>query len=212
MKRYLPALRAHLRSRRQITGQHLDDLLQGFISAKIIERDLVERADRLKGKFRTLLLTALDRYVVSQQRSRDAVKRGWYQTVGIEDHSSPPAGGTPTRAADAFDLVWARQMLAQAMDRMRQDCESSQRPDLWGVFECAVLGPTLHGTAPARYEQLVGRFGFKSPSQMWNAVRTSKQMFIRALRTCAGEYAQDEAAIDAEILDLHRILSTQRAG
>jgi hypothetical protein len=75
-----------------------------------------------------------------------------------------------------------------------------------------VLGPTLHGAPPARYEQLVGRFGFKSPSQMWNAVRTSKQMFVRALRAVAGEYAQDEEAIDAEIQDLHQILSTQRAG
>jgi hypothetical protein len=74
-----------------------------------------------------------------------------------------------------------------------------------------VLGPTLLGAAPARYEQLVGRFGFQSPSQMWNAVRTSKQMFIRALRAVAGEYAGDEEAIDAEIRDLHRILSTPRA-
>jgi hypothetical protein len=46
---------------------------------------------------------------------------------------------------------------------------------------------------------------------MWNAVRTSKQMFIRALRAVAGEYAGNEEAIDAEIRDLQRILSTPRA-
>jgi RNA polymerase sigma-70 factor (ECF subfamily) len=212
LQRYLPALRAHLRLRRHVSDQHLDDLLQGFISAKILERDLVERADPHKGRFRTLLLTALERYVVSQQRSRLAIKRGNFQTVALNESAAIPSTGTSLSAADSFDLVWARQLLSQAMDRVRRDCESSQRMNLWDIFECAVVGPTLHGTAPARYEQLVDRFGFKSPSQMWNAVRTSKQMFIRALRAVAGEYAQDEAAIDAEIQDLHRILSVQRAG
>jgi hypothetical protein len=102
-------------------------------------------------------------------------------------------------------------MLAQATEQMRLECAAGKRHDLSEIFECAVLGPTLLGAAPARYEQLVGRFGFQSPSQMWNAVRTSKQMFIRALRAVAGEYAGDEEAIDAEIRDLHRILSTPRA-
>src|SRR4051794_36682601 len=63
--RYLPALRAHLLARRVPAGW-VDDLLQGFIADKVIEYNLLGYADRGRGKFRTFLLTALDRFAANR--------------------------------------------------------------------------------------------------------------------------------------------------
>src|SRR5437762_6995431 len=64
LRRYMPALRARLVIEKGIQADAAGDLLNGFLADKVLERDLVARADRSRGRFRTFLLTALDRYVV----------------------------------------------------------------------------------------------------------------------------------------------------
>src|SRR5215217_2507880 len=71
LKRYLPALRGHLLCRRAVQPDRIDDLLQGFVTSKVLEA----RGDRNRGRFRTLLLTALDHFVISQVRHDQAAKR-----------------------------------------------------------------------------------------------------------------------------------------
>ena len=45
------------------------DLVQGFFADVVFDRRLVQRAEPRKGRFRTLLLAALDRYVIDEARS-----------------------------------------------------------------------------------------------------------------------------------------------
>lgn len=206
--RYLPALRAHLVIRRSIEPDQVDDILQNFISGKVLEADLIARADRSRGKFRTLLLTALDRFVISQQRHDQAAKRGGGKTESLEALAEPEAARDArgsVDAADAFDVAWARQILRQALLRMRQQCEVDGRLDVWGVFECRVLRPALEGCEPAEYEHVVRRFSVRSPTQLWNAVRTGKLLFARVLRSVVAEYAESEDEIEAELADLRAI-------
>ena len=111
-----------------------------------------------------------------------------------------------------FDIAWARQVLARAIDQMRAECVRSDRADLWGVFECRILGPLLDGTEPLEYQALVERFGLASPAQASNVLMTGKRMFARSLRSVVAEYERDESEIDAEIADLRKILSRAGAG
>ena len=83
LRQYLPALRSHLVVHKRISSHDADDLLQGFLAGKVIERDLVGQADRSRGKFRTFLLTALDRYVLNENRNRQAAKRNATRTVPL---------------------------------------------------------------------------------------------------------------------------------
>src|SRR5436309_13293962 len=50
---YLPALRAHLIIARRMVPEQADDVLQAFVSSKILEQRLIDRSDRERGKFRT---------------------------------------------------------------------------------------------------------------------------------------------------------------
>ncbi|MBC8105708.1 MAG: sigma-70 family RNA polymerase sigma factor [Anaerolineae bacterium] len=194
---YLPAMRSHLVRRQRIAPERADDLLQGFIVRKILEYDLIARADQARGKFRTLLLTSLDNFV-RNELGRPARESGQELPEALPDDGLEPG-------AD-FDVPWAQALLGQAIERMRAECEREGRTDVWGVFDARILGPTLRDEPTMEYAQLVERFGLKSPAQASNVLITAKRMFERTLRSVVAEYA-DESAIDEEINDLRIVLS-----
>jgi hypothetical protein len=202
----LPALHAHLVYKR-LRPDEADDLLQEFVAGKILEKDLIARADRKLGKFRTFLLTALDRFLVDSIRARQAKKRapdaGRLQRIGERREPVQAAAG-PSKA---FDVAWARGVLDEALRRMQAQCESTGRPEVWGVFQCRVLEPILNGTEPAGYDELIERFGLKSPSQASNVLITAKRTYARALRSVVAEYARDGHEIAEEIAQLREVLA-----
>jgi len=63
---YLPALQAHLVHHNRLPPEKADDLVQEFVADKVLEKDLMARADQRLGKLRTFLLTALNRFVKNQ--------------------------------------------------------------------------------------------------------------------------------------------------
>lgn len=208
LSRYWPALHAHLVGDKRLPSEEAEDVLQEFIVGKILEKELIGQARQDLGKFRTFLLAALDRFVIDQFRRRNAKKHspdgGAAMVLDLGDHAGRlPASPAP---CDAFDTAWARGVLAETIDRMREECEASERLDLWGVFECRILGPILEGAEPVDYDVLVKRFHLQSPSQASNVLMTAKRMFSRVLRGVVAEYSQDSENIEAEIRDLREIL------
>lgn len=205
--RYLPALRAHLVHRKGLPPEKADDLVQEFITSKILDKDLIARADRQLGKLRTFLLTALDRFVLNQLRNDRAQKRAPSDGAMVaydEWHGGLPAGGRPS---EVFDVTWARGVIAEALRQMHDECELTDRRDLWGVFQCRVVGPTLEGTPPVDYGELVRRFEFKSPCQASNGLTTAKRMYARALRSAIAQYAVNPEEIESELIELKQILA-----
>ena len=209
LSRYRPALKAHLVLKKKIPPAQADDLIQGFISTKVLDGRLVSRADPGKGKFRTILLTALDHYVISVIRREGARKRSPEQgLVNIDDSSDQL--GVVQPAPDPFDVAWAHEIIVEALGRVKAECTASGRLTYWSVFDCRIVAPLLDGVEPLPYEQVVERFGFRSPTEASNALVTAKRMFVLALHAVVAEYASDKAGIEREIEELRAILS--RAG
>jgi RNA polymerase sigma-70 factor (ECF subfamily) len=130
LRRYLPALRAHLLAK-HIPADRADDLLQAFVADKVIERNLLARADRARGRFRWFLAAALNNYCANQLRADTAGKRvpAGVKLVPLADGLD--AEDTSNRPnSDAFDVAWAREALAEALRRMREECLASGRTDL----------------------------------------------------------------------------------
>lgn len=205
--RYLPAMRAHLVRRKGFSPDEADDLVQEFVTSKILERDLIARASRDEGKFRTFLLTAMNRFVYNRIRDQQAKRRSpeHGRVVSMGDYLEHPE--VAEQAADEFHAVWAEEVISQALLRMKTQCERSGRSDMWGVFQDRIVGPTLEGTKPVGYGELIERFGFGSPAQASNALITAKRMYARILRTVLAEYTRDDQEINEEIDELKGILS-----
>jgi RNA polymerase sigma-70 factor (ECF subfamily) len=211
LRRYLPALRVHLLYRRKVRPDAADDLLHSFIEKRVLESQLIGKADRTRGKFRTFLLTALDRFVSNEYRASQAKFRGGGQVRSLDNEPLlEPGGGEDP--GDPFDVEWARGVIREAISRMKSACQQLDRQQLWTLFDLRILSPALNGTPAPPYESLIEQFGFETPAQACNALVTAKRMFARALREVVGEYTDEREQIDGEIMDLYEILARPGAG
>jgi DNA-directed RNA polymerase specialized sigma24 family protein len=211
LRTYVPAMQAFLVRAMGVPAADAEDLLQGFITDKVLEQDMLAKATSERGKFRNLIRTALRNYVTAAWRRETAAKRHpgpskLHGTDALEGHphdSAPPD--------EAFESAWARAVVAQACRRMKSACQKAERTDVWGVFDARIMEPLIHNVKPTSYEELVVRFGLASPAQASNLLTTAKRSFARALRAVVSEYAGEGADVEAEIEDLLAILSDSRA-
>jgi RNA polymerase sigma-70 factor (ECF subfamily) len=207
---YLPALRAHLLGPMGVERDRGEDLLQGFLADKVLEQNMIALADPGRGKFRTFLLTALERFVIDTHRHESALKRaprGRLLDVNQVGHRAANRQ-TPSQA---FDRAWAGEVLAEVTRRMRAECESTHRPHLWGIFEARMLTPIIDGAEPPSHEQLAYQWKLDGADKSANALGTAKRLFTRTFREVVAEYAADEAEVDSEIRELWEIFSTPAA-
>lgn len=208
---YAPALRAHLLQNLRYDEHRADDLLQGFLADKVLEQRLIGHADPQRGRFRTFLLSALDRYVVDEHRRDSARKRAPKNEVfDIDDHrDSPSVAGEG--GPDAFDVAWAREVLAEVLGGMQQHCEQTGRADLWDVFVVRYLKPALENVEPEPHESIADRLKLESPHQAGNLLTTAKRMFTRMFKSVVARYAADEKETRDEVTELWRIFSSSAA-
>ncbi len=194
---YRPALSSHLIRRRRLQPEQADDVLQEFIVKKILLYNLPAHADRARGKFRTLLLTALDNFVRTRSVTKDPCASLPESQDPFDDSLLPD---------ESFDIPWARQVLHEAIRRMRAECQLTGRLDIWDVFESRIVAPTLEGAVPVDYQTLVTRHKLESPMQASNILMTGKRNFERTLRLVISEYANEDE-IEIEIIELRQILA-----
>lgn len=211
-QRYQPAIRKHLIFVKGVARHDVEDLIQGFVSSQMIESDLLARADQCKGKFRTLLLTALDRYLANDARHHRSTKRtprnGRIHSMDDSAFTSHP---TAVANADTFDIEWARQILNETTSRMQSCCEMTGQNMVWEVFKARLLNPIANHEPVPDYESLRVRLKLRSPLQASNLLVTAKRMYSRFMRSVVAEYVQSDEEIEEEISTIFAILSNGRA-
>jgi RNA polymerase sigma-70 factor (ECF subfamily) len=210
---YAPALRAHLLQSLRYDEHRTDDLLQGFLADKVLEQRLIGHADPQRGRFRTFLLSALDRYVIDQHRRNTARKRAprGGDLADIDDHRDTLASGRNGESAThAFDLAWAREVLGEVLAVMRRQCEQTDRIDVWTVFECRYLMPAIEGVDTESHESLAKRLKLDSPHQAANLLITAKRMYTRLFIAVVSRYAANEDEVRNEVAELWRIFASAR--
>jgi len=207
---YLPALRAHLIGPMGIGRDRAEDLLQGFLADKVLEQNMIAAADPERGKFRTFLLTALERFVIDAHRRESAAKRaprGKLLDVAEFGHRAAKR----YNPSHAFDRAWAGEVLNEVTRRLRAECEGSQRAHLWGIFEARMLLPIIDGAEPPSHEALAEKYNLPTAAHSANALTSAKRLFTRTFRAVVAEYARDDAEVDSEIRELWEIFSRPAA-
>ena len=172
-----------------------------------VAKEAFRLASAKQGRFRSFFMKTFCNFVASQLRRQQARKRAPDHRAAerVEDH--PELVAPDSAQKDAFDALWARQVLSAALERMRRECEAQGRTTLWRLFETRILAPLLDGETPIPYGILVRRFGLRSPSEASNLLITARRMFVRNLKAVVGETVADDRCVDAEILALKRALS-----
>ncbi|MEI6148323.1 MAG: hypothetical protein WCS01_04445, partial [bacterium] len=97
-----------------------EDLVQAFLADRLLDRNILRQAASEKGRLRSFVLKVFGNFVIGELRRQHAHKRRPSSSdaaVALDDLPELPSGGASM--ADAFDTVWARQVLARTLDRMR---------------------------------------------------------------------------------------------
>lgn len=181
-------------------------VLQEFAEDKILKKGWLQRADRSRGQFRHFLKTSL-RNFVRDRLSRADVK---HAPVSLEELGQE----LPSEAAasEEFDLTWVRTVLAETLRRMETDCQGSagdqpRRGYIWEMFRIRLLAPIFDDASPAPYDQLIERFGLRSPTDASNMLLSAKRIFKMHLNKVIQEYAEQDAATAAEVKALEEFVS-----
>jgi RNA polymerase sigma-70 factor (ECF subfamily) len=115
---YWPALNAYVR-RRGFPPHDAEDLTQEFFS-RLLEHNWIARADAGKGRFRSFLLTMLNRFLADEwDRIRAKKRGGGMAAVPLDTNAGGPA--SEPAADEVYDWQWALALLERTMARLRDE-------------------------------------------------------------------------------------------
>lgn len=205
-RRYWPAIFAYVR-RAGHAPEEASDLTQGFIAEVMIRRDLLGKADPARGRFRTLLRTALQNYLRQAHRDASRLKRrpeGGLRRLVSGDVALDARLAADATPDEAFDGQWRAVLVRAVVERERSRCELEGLGRHWQVFEARIVRPLIDGSEPVPYPALVERLGLESSAQAQNMMITIKRRFARLIRDTVAETVADPAEIRDELVALLR--------
>jgi len=138
VRRYWPPVQAFIR-RRGHAPADAQDLAQEF-SARLLKKNYLQAADAVKGKFRTLLLTAVTCFLINERERAMAQKRGGGAVhFPLEaDHAEEgyrvgPAD--PATPETIYERRWAEMVLETVLVRLRRELAAAGQQERFEVLK-----------------------------------------------------------------------------
>lgn len=213
MSRYWKPVYCYLR-RKGHDNESAKDLTQGFSYEVVLGRELIKKADKKKGKFRTFLLGALDRYVIDVHRKEVSTKRspkGEILSLDEIDLPEPSYKEQDYTPEDEFHRAWVAEMLDQVLSEVEQECQRTNKEIHWKVFIDRVLTPILEGTKPPSLPDICRKYGVENESQTSNLIKTVKRRLRKYLERHLEQIVGSGSEVEAEISQLLKTLTQNRA-
>jgi RNA polymerase sigma-70 factor (ECF subfamily) len=212
LQRYWKPIYCYLR-RKGYNNDEAKDLTQGFFQEVVLGRNLLGKADRTKGSFRNLVLTALERYLHSEHRKRTARKReapgaSVPFTDDLAEAATLTADMTPE---DSFNYAWISSLLDTVLSEVEVYCTEHDLAVHWKVFEDRVLQPIIKEAEAPSLADVCRKHGIDSPCKASNMIVTVSRRLQAALRLHVRQYLTNDEAMDAEVQELLSLLSKKGA-
>lgn len=203
-RQYWPPVYAFIR-RRGHGPDDAQDLTQEFF-ARLLEKNYLQAADAARGKFRTLLLTAVTRFLINERERERAQKRGGGAVhFTLEpDHAEQgyrvePAD--PATPETVYERRWAETLLDTVLGRLRSEFEADGERER---FE--VLKPFLAAEhqVPSGAE-VAARLGL-SETAVYSVVHRLRRRYGELLREEVAHTVARPEEIEDELRHLVRVL------
>ena len=193
--------------RRRGYGEHdAEDLVQAFC-VHLQEKHALAKADPLRGKFRTFLLSSLQNFLANEHVRAHAKKRGGGQEFVFIDaeearerYEVEPAHSSTPEAI--FETRWAHALLEQTLSGLRRDFVARGKERL---FEG--LQPFLTADAgETSYQSAADRLGLPL-SAIKTSIRRMRLEYRERLRQEIGRTVSRPDEIDEELRYLRKVLA-----
>ncbi len=203
---YWYPLYAYVR-RRGYSPPDAQDLTQEFF-ARLLERKWLARADQAKGRFRTFLLHALERFLANEWDKVRALKRGGAQRpvplrcdTGESRYSAEPAD--PRTPEQVFERRWAVALLGEVMQRLEAEYERESKGKLFAALQAGLVGDR----EKLPYPDLAVQLG-ECEGTVRVAVHRLRQRYRELLRAEIAHTVASADEVDAEMHHLFRVLAS----
>jgi RNA polymerase sigma factor (sigma-70 family) len=192
--------------RRGYSIEDAQDLTQAFF-ARVLERHWLADAQQAKGRFRTFLLTAMERFLANEWDKARALKRGGGQRmVPLQlDTAETRYGVEPadTRTPEqAFEYRWALTLLEEVVKRLGAEYQARGQEELFKA-----LKPCLVGEGSSQpYGELAAQLGMEEGA-VKVAVHRLRQRYRELLRAEIANTVASAGEVEAEMRHLFHVLA-----
>jgi len=202
-EQYQDAVYAFIRRRGH--GPHdAQDLSQEFFH-RFISKEFLSGVDRAKGRFRTFLLTTVQRFLCNEWERSQAQKRGggtmlltWDADAAEERFCEEPSHDlTPEKL---FDRQWAVALLEKARLDLQSEYERAGKRQVLDVLQAFLVGDADESYADAAIALSLS----EGATRVW--VHRIRRRYGELLRKQIAETVDSEAAVDEELRSLYAAL------
>jgi len=184
------------------------DLTQGFFHKVVLGRGLFARADRAKARFRTFLLSCLDRYVAKVHRAETAKQRmpeGGLVSLEHIDWLNVPEPVHYTTPSEVFDYAWASALLDEVLVQVGRKCRQTGNPTDWEVFRARFLLPIMQNAESPPLADLCEKYSISNKAKASKMILRVKRLFRAALRRQVRQFVDSDGEVGEEIPYLMRV-------
>ncbi len=183
--KYRPVLIPWVQSKFHASFHDAEDLVQSF-AASLLRREFLKNVDKSKGRFRTFLFTALYNHVVSEFRKKKLPLPESLDLIMEE------GGVIPPETTEEVWIIWVRELLKIAWQRLTEEAASQGHPDL-----CAALEPVFFADDDKpTYARIA-----KQLDMTEGAVKTAACRLRERFRGIIHEEVRDTVASEPEIAE-----------
>ena len=208
LERYWKPVYCYLR-RKGYDNETAKDLTQGFLHEVVLNRGLVQKADQSRGRFRSLLLVALNRYVINIREAQTARSRIPPNKLVSLEVVEPPelahmmADSSPD---DFYQYVWLSALLDQVLSSVEASCRRDGLDTHWQLFGERVVQPILQGSTMASLSEIAHRHDIEGEKKASNMIITVKRRFASALKEYVRTTVASDAYVQEELAEIIRFL------
>lgn len=204
-KTYWYPLYAYVR-RRGYSVEDAQDLTQDFFT-RLLGRHWLADADRSKGRFRTFLLTAMERFLANEWDKARALKRGGgrssvplqLDTAEMRYGVEPADVHTPEQA---FEYRWALTLLDEVVRQLGTEFQLRGQAKLFNTLKPCLVGDRSRQP----YAQLASTLGMEEGA-IKVAVHRLRQRYRELLRAEIANTVAAPGEAEAEMRHLFQVLA-----
>ncbi|MEJ2702731.1 MAG: hypothetical protein P8Z79_09855 [Sedimentisphaerales bacterium] len=186
--RYWKPLYCYLRSM-GFGNEQAKDLVQGFLTERVIDRELIRQADKTKGKLRTFLLTAIRNYTINTVKGDKSL---------VELDKAMEYSGRSANCEVAFDRAWANELLQTVLEDLKLECQKRGKTAHWQLFHQWLLEPCSDHRKP-RMKDTCQKYDIANAAHAYHMIENIKRRFRTILREHLRSLVDSDDDVDAEI-------------
>ena len=208
IQRYWKPVYCYLR-RKGIGNEEAKDITQGFFQEIVLGKNLIDKADQTRGRFRSLLLTALNNYLVDIYHKASAQKqipKSKLLSMSQMEWSDFPQAVTTLTPEDTFTYSWISALLEQVIQDVKRHYERAEKSVHWQVFYAKTLRPIMEDSEVPNMESLCARFGIANVDVASNMIVTVKRRFQTILQKHLRNTVTSDQEVEEEIHEIKRFL------